>query len=678
MEELQQVLHMNGGEGDTSYDKNSSHQKLVLTKAKPVLEKCIQELVISSSILPKCIRVADLGCSSGPNTLSTVLGIIESLDKACHEKNHHHHHEPPPRIQRLPGFYEKLEKENGRKYGSCFIAAMPGSFYGRLFPDHSMHFLHSSYCLHWLSQVPSGLVTESGIPLNKGSLYLAKTSPPRVHKAYLDQFTKDFTTFLRMHSEELVPRGRILLTFMCKGDEIDGPNFLDVLDMAINDLVLEGHVAEEKLDSFNMPNYTPTVEEVRFVTEEEGSFEILNLETFKLSFDATYPVENDQRFQLYDDQVHARAAYVAALVRAVYEPILACHFGEAVMPDLFNRFAKNTEKKLVLTKVKPVLEKCIQDLFSSCSLPIRCITVADLGCSSGPNTVSTVLEIIESIDKAWHEMINHHHEPPRIQVFLNDLFGNDFNTVFKLLPGFYEKLEKENGRKYGSCLVAAMPGSFYGRLFPDHSVHFLHSSYSLHWLSQVPSGLVTESGIPLNKGSIYFAKTSPPHVHKAYLDQFTKDFTMFLRMHSEELVPRGHILLTFMCKGDEIDGSNNILELLLDKAINDLVVEGHVEEEKLDSFNIPLYAPSVEEAKYIIEGEGSFEILNLQTFKLPIKAEAAVVARSIRAIYEPMLASHFGEAIMPDLFNRFAKETEKVLQMGKGFNNNMIISLAKK
>ncbi|KAL3523678.1 hypothetical protein ACH5RR_016512 [Cinchona calisaya] len=263
-------------------------------------------------------------------------------------------------------------------------------------------------------------------------------------------------------------------------------------------------------------------------------------------------------------------------------------------------YAKNsTYQKLVLTKVKPVLEKCIQVLVSNCSLPIKCIRVADLGCSSGPNTFSTVLGIIESIDKAWHEMINHLEPPPRIQVFLNDLFGNDFKTIFKWLPDFYEKLEKENGRKNGTCLIAAMPGSFYGRLFPDHSMHFLHSSYCLHWLSQVPNGLVTESGIPLNKGSIYFTKASPPHVHKAYLDQFTKDFTMFLRMHSEELVPLGQILLTFMCKGEESDGSN--ISDLLEMALNDLVLEGHVKEEKLDAFNIPVYAPSLEEAKCIIE-----------------------------------------------------------------------------
>ena len=88
-------------------------------------------------------------------------------------------------------------------------------------------------------QVPSGLVTELGISTNKGSIYSSKASRLPVQKAYLDQFTKDFTTFLRIHSEELLSRGRMLLTCICKGDEFDGPNTMDLLEMAINDLVVE-------------------------------------------------------------------------------------------------------------------------------------------------------------------------------------------------------------------------------------------------------------------------------------------------------------------------------------------------------------------------------------------------------------------------------------------------------
>lgn len=44
---------------------------------------------------------------------------------------------------------------------------------------------------------------------------------------------------------------------------------------------------------------------------------------------------------------------------------------------------------------------------------------------------------------------------------------------------------KEKGGKLGNCFVTGMPGSFYGRIFPTRSLDFVHSSASVHWLSQV-------------------------------------------------------------------------------------------------------------------------------------------------------------------------------------------------
>ena len=50
-------------------------------------------------------------------------------------------------------FEKKVKEENGDQVLPYFVAGVPGSFYGRLFPRNSLHFAHSSYCLMWLSQV---------------------------------------------------------------------------------------------------------------------------------------------------------------------------------------------------------------------------------------------------------------------------------------------------------------------------------------------------------------------------------------------------------------------------------------------------------------------------------------------------------------------------------------------
>lgn len=45
------------------------------------------------------------------------------------------------------------------------------------------------------------------------------------------------------------------------------------------DLGLQGVIAAEEVDSFNEPFYSPCLEEVRGAVEQEGSFEILGLES---------------------------------------------------------------------------------------------------------------------------------------------------------------------------------------------------------------------------------------------------------------------------------------------------------------------------------------------------------------------------------------------------------------
>ena len=137
-------------------------------------------------------------------------------------------------------------------------------------------------------------------------------------------------------------------------------------------------------------------------------------------------------------------------------------------------------QRSVMLTAKHILEDSIMRLY--CATFPNCLKVADLGCSSGPNALLVASNIINVVD-ALSQNLNR--EPPVFQFFLNDLFGNDFNTTFKSLPEFYKRLQQEKGHKFGPCFFSGTPGSFYGRLFPNDSIHFFHSSYSLHWLSKV-------------------------------------------------------------------------------------------------------------------------------------------------------------------------------------------------
>lgn len=134
----------------------------------------------------------------------------------------------------------------------------------------------------------------------------------------------------------------------------------------------------------------------------------------------------------------------------------------------------------MISQNRPITEAAIVDFYRTTFS--HSISIADLGCSSGSNTLMFVWEIIEAIQKVCSILGR---PLPELRFFLNDLPGNDFNTIFKSLPEFHMKLMNVKGIDYGECFIAGVPGTFYGRLFPSRSLDFVHSSSSLHWLSRV-------------------------------------------------------------------------------------------------------------------------------------------------------------------------------------------------
>uniref|UniRef100_A0A0E0BHE0 Uncharacterized protein n=1 Tax=Oryza glumipatula TaxID=40148 RepID=A0A0E0BHE0_9ORYZ len=281
-------------------------------------------------------------------------------------------------------------------------------------------------------------------------------------------------------------------------------------------------------------------------------------------------------------------------------------------------YAKNssTQGKAILS-TKPMVEKATKEICMD--LQPRSMVVADLGCSSGANTLLFISEVIAIISEETHASNNNRECPMEVQFFLNDLPNNDFNHNFQLLEQFKQSIVRDCARKglqHPPYYIAGVPGSFYTRLFPCNSVHIFHSSFSLMWLSQVPDPLDSS----MNKGNIYIGVTTPPLVAKLYLHQFEKDFSQFLQTRFIELVPGGKMVLTFLGRktNDVVHGGgmmNTSLELL-SQAMHTLVVEGRVEKEKLDSFNLPMYGPSVDELKQLVQESQLFDIIDILPFDL--------------------------------------------------------------
>ncbi|EOA30802.1 hypothetical protein CARUB_v10013946mg [Capsella rubella] len=347
--------------------------------------------------------------------------------------------------------------------------------------------------------------------------------------------------------------------------------------------------------------------------------------------------------------------------------------------DGANSYSANSRlQRRVLSMAKPVLVKNTEEMMMNLDFPTY-IKVAELGCSSGENSFLAISEIINTINVLCQRVDKN---PPEIDCCLNDLPENDFNTTFKFVPFF----NKETTNK-APCFVYGAPGSFYSRLFSRNSLHFIHSSYALHFLSKVPEKLEN------NEGSVYITSSSPESVYKAYLNQFQEDFTLFLRLRSEELVSNGRMVLNFIGRkslNDPLHRDCCHFWTLLSKSLRDLVLEGIVSESKLETFNMPFYDPNVHELKEVIRNEGSFEINELEAHGFDLghsncnyngiyEYEAGHnEANCIRAVSEPMLAAHFGEDIIDTLFDKYAHHVTQHANCRNRTSVSHVVSLTKK
>ncbi|WVZ08847.1 hypothetical protein V8G54_022193 [Vigna mungo] len=220
-----------------------------MLKAKTMLEEAIRRLCCHSS--PDCMKVADLGCSVGPNTLLVMSNIIDIVHAVC-------------------------------------------------------------------------------VCLNR--------EPPTFQFYLNDLFGNDFNTIFK----------------------------------SLPDMLLEGLIEEEKLDSFNIPLYEATVEEIRDVIGEEGSFFIQESEIAMVPWDARKIEDGDDI--LVDEKIGAE--FITRYIRAAMEPLLAANFGTEIMNELFIRTSPANTVPIVNHRAVETLEADTPFAHVLCSDQLRITGVA--------------------------------------------------------------------------------------------------------------------------------------------------------------------------------------------------------------------------------------------------------------------------------------------------------------
>ncbi|KAH6808420.1 hypothetical protein C2S51_029528 [Perilla frutescens var. frutescens] len=246
------------------------------------------------------------------------------------------------------------------------------------------------------------------------------------------------------------------------------------------------------------------------------------------------------------------------------------------------------------------------------------VTIADFGCSVGPNTFFTVQNLIKAFENKC-SLQGVDFKKLEFQVLFNDQSANDFNTLFASLPP---------GRQY----------------------------YAAGWLSK----LQPHAHQFTNEGRIHYPGASGDVV-RAYLDQFEKDVGVFLSARAEEIVRGGLLFLLMPVTDDGVSISEHCAGVLfkyLEDSLIDLAKDGVVERSAIDAFNLPVYVPTLGEITKIVRNAaaGCFTIKTMELSCPSFPVNAVNMITLLRSAMEGLFSKHFGTCVVDKMFaNIFAK-----------------------
>ncbi|XP_010552070.1 PREDICTED: probable S-adenosylmethionine-dependent methyltransferase At5g37970 [Tarenaya hassleriana] len=283
--------------------------------------------------------------------------------------------------------------------------------------------------------------------------------------------------------------------------------------------------------------------------------------------------------------------------------------------------------------------------------------IADFGCSVGSNTLDVVQNIIETLKlkRQQEENKGDNNEHPEFHVFFNDKPDNDFNTLFKTLPQYY--LDRE-------VFACGVPGSFYHQLFSRNSLHIGHTSNTLHWLSTTPEDVCNQNSQAWNKNSIHCTNLVN-EVTQAYKKLFEKEIGAFIEARTQELVSGGLMIILGWCLPDGVKMIRTwkgvVFDMIEDCLIH-MAKSGITSVEKVESFNLPIYFPQFNELKEVMEKNGCFTIEIMEEVKHPMEdmpLSNDFIASIFRTTMHGVIEEHFGDGVVDELLDRFAKELTK-------------------
>ncbi|KAL7260219.1 hypothetical protein ACSBR1_005982 [Camellia fascicularis] len=205
---------MNGGDGANSYSKNSRYQLPLVNglslgeafddgnnniykfglflqgEAINVVKEMIIEAIAkkfditSLSFSSNTIRIADLGCSVGPNIFNAMKSILEATEWKYHSKN---------LATEMPEFQLFFNNHAFNDFNTLFTTLPPDrQYFAAGVP------------------VPEELLDNGSLAWNKGKIHYTIASK-EIANVYASQFAEDMDTFFNARADEIIVGGMMIL-----------------------------------------------------------------------------------------------------------------------------------------------------------------------------------------------------------------------------------------------------------------------------------------------------------------------------------------------------------------------------------------------------------------------------------------------------------------------------------
>lgn len=299
------------------YDRNSAQQRGTMQAVIGWLTEAIGTMTLPGEA--QSIVAADFGCSEGRNSIIAMGHIVEALRDRRHEQPICIVHCDLPSNnfnQLFRALYDPAQSSyaqtRGHRRANIVPLACGGSFFDPMLAPRSLSIAMSVVSVQWMDRVPD-------VPIPEFIGYLKASSAAR--EAYARQADEEMTRFLEARALELVPGGKLLVVAPgSDGAWRGGDGIYDVLNDAALDLVDAGRISRRRFESFVMPIYYRTIEEMTVPLTRPGSpvggaFQVDRIETLELAM----PFEDELR---RTGHVETYADGYTNAVRAFSEPVL--------------------------------------------------------------------------------------------------------------------------------------------------------------------------------------------------------------------------------------------------------------------------------------------------------------------------------------------------------------------